>query len=373
MAAIERAVSAVWTLAARIAGIAAGLFAAAPATAVDIPADRADALFHVYDGGGMRAVGPALLIRKRLADRVSATASYYVDAISNASIDVITTASPFKETRKEVGLGLDLAVRDSMLTVGLTSSREPDYTADTVSLDVAQEVFGGQATVNVGFSRGSDKVGKSSEPLFDEIARHWQYRLGVTQILSPRWLASVNLEAVSDEGFLGSPYRAARVFGAYVPERMPRTRSSRALKLRTIASVGDRGSLRAEYRYFWDTWDITAHTVEVGGSRYFRNRSWLADAYLRVYAQSAALFYSDNASTETTYLTRNRQLSAFNSSSVGARLSYTVAGVPQRYDLKVVGAYEFKHFDFGGFTDLRNGQPYAHNAHVFQFLVTSSF
>ncbi len=330
-------------------------------------------MFHVYDGGGMRAIGPALLVRKSLADRVSATASYYVDAISNASIDVVTTASPFKETRTEFGLGVDMAVRDSMLTVGMTSSREPDYSADTVSLDVAQEVFGGQSTVNLGFSRGSDKVGKSSEPQFDETARHWLYRVGLTQILTPRWLVSANLEAVSDEGYLGSPYRAARVFGAYVPERLPRTRSSRAIKLRTITSVGEVSSVRAEVRYFWDSWDIRSNTVEVGGSRYFQGRTWLADAYLRHYSQSAALFYSDNASTETTYLTRNRQLSAFNSVGLGGRVTYAVANAPARLNLKVVGAYEFKRFDFNGFTDLRNGQPYAHNAHVLQLLVSSSF
>ena len=338
-----------------------------------MPADRAEAMFHVYDGGGMSAVGPALLVRKSLADRVSASASYYVDAVSNASIDVVTTASPFKETRTEFGLGVDMAVRDSLLTLSMSSSREPDYTADTVGLDISQEVFGGMTTVALGFSRGSDKVGKKGEPSFADTARHWQYRVGVTQILTPRWLASVNLEAVSDDGYLGSPYRAARVFGAFVPERMPRTRTSRAVKLRTIAAVGETASVRAEYRYFWDTWDIAAHTVELGGSRYYRGTTWLADAYLRLYSQSAALFYSDNASSETTYLTRNRQLSAFTSTGIGGRVTYSVASLPARNDVKVIGAYEFKHFDFNQFTDLRNGQPYAHNAHVLQIQVSASF
>jgi len=50
--------------------------------------------------------------------------------------------------------------------------------------------------------------------------------------------ASMNFEAVNDEGYLGSPYRAARVFGATIPERVPRTRSSRAVKLRAIGDVG---------------------------------------------------------------------------------------------------------------------------------------
>ena len=42
-----------------------------------------------YTSGGVTASGPAVLIRKSLLDRVSLTGSYFVDMVSNASIDVI--------------------------------------------------------------------------------------------------------------------------------------------------------------------------------------------------------------------------------------------------------------------------------------------
>ena len=113
-------------------------------------------------------------------------------------------------------------------------------------------------TVSLGFTRGDDKVGKKDSPEFSDTAQHWQYRLGVTQILTPRWIMSANVEALSDDGYLGSPYRAARVFGAAVPERNPRTRSARAVKLRVIGDLGSRDAMHADYRYFWDTWDIKA-------------------------------------------------------------------------------------------------------------------
>jgi len=348
-----------------------GLLAATPALGADVPADRAEIMFHVYDGGGVRASGPALLVRKSLADRVSASASYYVDAVSNASIDVVTTASPFKETRNELGLGLDWAVRDALLTVSASQSREPDYTASSFGLDVAQDVFGGMTTVSLGFSRGSDDVENATDPGYLDHARHWQYRVGVTQILTPRWLISANLEAVADDGMLGSPYRAARVFGAAVPERLPRTRSSRALKVKSLSSIGERASLRGEYRYYWDTWGLNASTAELGGAWRFAS-GWLADAALRVHSQNSALFYSDNAPQESTYITRNRQLSAFRSWGIGAKLSYDVKSLPE-YGLQLTGAYEFKRFDFNQFTDLRTGAAYAHNAHVLQIHLSSSF
>jgi hypothetical protein len=358
----------------RLLKLLGGLLAATPAVAATLPEDRAEAMFHVYDGGGVKADGPALLVRKSIADKVSLAGSYYVDAVSNASIDVVTTASPFKEKRTAFDLGLDYVYRDASINLSTTSSNEPDYTARSANLDIAQEVFGGMTTVSIGFTRAWDKVGRKDIGFFDK-ATHWQYRVGVTQILSPTWLMSANLEAVADDGYLGSPYRVARVFGATVPERNPRTRSSRALKLRAVGDTGSivaRSSVRAEYRYFWDTWDIRAHTVEVGASRYIGER-WLADAYVRSYTQNSALFYSDNASSETTYLTRNRQLSAFNSVGLGLKASYTLNGLPARYDVKLTGAYELKQFKFKDFTDTRNGQLYSHNASVVQVYLSANY
>jgi hypothetical protein len=359
----------------RVAGLLGGLMAvgaAGTARAVDLPEDRAEGMIHVYNGGGVTASGPALLVRKSIADKVSLSAGYYIDSVSNASIDVVTTASPYRERRTEYDFGADYAYRDSLLSLSMSHSTEPDYTANSAGLDVSQEVFGGMTTVSMGFTRGSDNVLKHGSPDFADSVTHWQYRFGVTQILTPKWLASANFEAISDDGFLGSPYRAARVFGAAVPERNPRTRSSRALKLRAIGDLGQRNSIHAEYRYFWDNWAIKAHTVELGYSRYFGDL-WLADAYVRGYTQKHALFYSDNAQSETLYVSRNRQLSTFNSLGLGAKLSYTWKKVPGQYEIKANGAYELVQFKYKDFTDIRTGSPYSFNANVLQLYVSATF
>ena len=43
---------------------------------------------------------------------------------------------------------------------------------------------------------------------------------------------SLNVETLADDGYLASPYRVARAFGAAVPERTPLTRTGRAVKVR---------------------------------------------------------------------------------------------------------------------------------------------
>ena len=358
--------------AAQVFGLVGGLLMGPGANAIDLPEDRGDAMYHFYDGGGVEAHGPALLVRKSIADKVSLSASYYVDMVSNASIDVVTTASPYDEKRTEYGLGADTVYRDARLSLSASSSKEPDYRADTVNLDVAQEVFGGMTTVNLGFTRASDEVGKKNAPEFSATALHWRYRLGVTQILTPRWLASLNFESISDDGYLGSPYRSALVFGATVPERVPSTRSSRAVKLRTLGEIGTIGAAFADYRYYWDTWGIRAHTMGVGFSRYFGDRL-LADAYLRYHTQDAALFYSDNASTETVYVSRNRQLSTFSSLGPSVKVSYRARQVPGSYEIRLNGTYEWLDFKFDDFTDVRTGELYSYSAHVLQLYVTAKF
>ena len=363
-----------WVLQRLLPGLAPTIVAA-PAGAATLPEERSELVYHYYDGGGVRASGPALLVRKSLADKVSLSAGYYVDAVSNASIDVVTTASPFKETRQAYDLGADWLVRDSLVSMSLYASREPDYDANAVSLDVAHEVFGAMTTVSLGFTRASDEVRKAYDPAFQDVAKHWQYRFGLTQILSPRWITSANFEAVSDAGYLGSPYRAARVFGAAVPERVPRTRSSRAVKLRSIYDYGDgptRTALKAEYRYFWDNWDIDAHTAEFGAARYVAP-GWLAEASWRYHKQGKALFYSDNAQAETLYVSRNRQIASFTSHSFNAKATYTFGGAWARFDTKFTGVIERKQFKFSDFTDVRTGGLYSHNATLLQLLLSARF
>ena len=149
-----------------------------------LPEDRADAMYHVYDGGGLKAYGPAVLVRKKLGENLSLSGSYYIDMVSNASIDVVTTASPYKETRNEYNLGADYIVRDATISVSTSHSKEPDYVAAATSIDIAQEVFGNMTTVSLGFTRAWDQGRPQGPRLLRPGAPTGSYRLGLTQVLT---------------------------------------------------------------------------------------------------------------------------------------------------------------------------------------------
>ena len=73
--AATRALLTLWrAVAVRWRSVAASLMAgsaASTASGATLPEDKAEAILHVYDGGGVKATGPALLVRKSLFDRVS--------------------------------------------------------------------------------------------------------------------------------------------------------------------------------------------------------------------------------------------------------------------------------------------------------------
>ena len=56
-----------------------------PLTAVAgvLPDDRADLMYHSYDGGGVTIDGPSLLVRKKFAEKYAVNASYYIDMVSS--------------------------------------------------------------------------------------------------------------------------------------------------------------------------------------------------------------------------------------------------------------------------------------------------
>ena len=200
-----------------------------------LPEDRADVLLHSYDGGGVTIQGPSLLVRKQFAQKFSVSANHYVDKVNSASIDVVTTASPYEEERTQQSVGLDYLHDRWMMNIGFVNSEENDYTADTFSFGISQDIFGDLTTVSLGYSLGNDTVGRRGDANFSEETERQHYRLGLSQILTKNLMLGFSFETITDEGFLNNPYRQVRYLDPTTPqgysyerEVYPRTRSSDA-------------------------------------------------------------------------------------------------------------------------------------------------
>jgi hypothetical protein len=293
-----------------------------------LPEDRADVLYHYYDGGGVEIDGPSILVRKKVGQSVSFSGNYYVDTVSSASIDVVTQASEYSEERTETSVGVDYLRGDTQMSLGLTRSDENDYQAETLNLGVSQEVFGGLTTVSMGYARGSDDVGERGSS-FSDIADHWRYRLGVSQVLTRNLILALDYEAVSDEGYLNNPYRRVRYLDpgsatgySYQDEVYPRTRDSNAVALTARYHLPYRAAVSGSVRYFDDSWGISASTLEIGYT-HPRGR-YTYDVAYRYYTQDAADFYSDlfPYADAQNFLARDKELSTFTSHTLRFGVGY---------------------------------------------------
>ncbi len=116
--------------------IAAGLLLhSAIVQAAILPEDRADVLFHSYEGGGVEITGPSILVRKQIGDSFSASANFYVDSVTSASIDVVASASPYTEERTETSLSLEYLRDKVTLSAAYTNSDENDFLAKSLNTD----------------------------------------------------------------------------------------------------------------------------------------------------------------------------------------------------------------------------------------------
>jgi len=305
------------------------LLAAAMAEAAVLPEDRADLMYHRYQGGGLTVQGPSVLVRKGIGESLSATANYYVDAITSASVDVVVSgASQYRETRTQKSVGLDYLRGKSMWSAFYVQSGENDYKANTWSLGLSQDMFGDLTTVSLGFSQGRDKIGDSTDPAFSEEIDRRNYRIGLTQVLSRNAVLSLNYETVTEQGYLQNPYRSMRyetLAGNYTlaPETFPHTRTSNAGSARLKHYLPWRASAEASYRFYGDTWGIRAHT---GALEYTHplNPRWTLTGTYRFYSQNSADFFSDLFPFQDAqnFMARDKETSALSSHTLGVGAAY---------------------------------------------------
>jgi hypothetical protein len=362
---------------------------ASVAVAQVLPEDRADILYHSFDGGGVTITGPSILLRKKLINNFSGYANYYVDSISSASIDVLSYASPYEEKRTEVTVGGDYLLGETILSGGFTNSDESDFKAQTAYFGVSQEIFGGLTTIRMGFARDWDEVGMVNDPDFAEDVDRRSYRLGATQVITKNLLLNFDFEGITDEGFLNNPYRQVRYLDATEPagfdwqaEVYPNTRTSSAFSIGGRYFVQSGSAVYGSARIFNDTWGIDAWNAQLGYT-FSTRQSWLFDFSYRYYTQQGADFYSDlfDYSDQQNFMARDKELSTFTDHSIRLAISYEIPVASWEFVERGTAnfSYDYMFFKYDDFRNVLKGgvagtEPlYDMSADIFQLYVSFWF
>lgn len=311
------------------------------AQAAVLPEERADVMYHRYEGGGITIDGPSVLVRKNFAGKVSVSGNYYVDSISSASVDVEAIlgvgASRYEEERTEYSVGADYLYSKTLMSAGYTKSSENDYESETAYVAISQDFFGDLTTLSLSYARGDDIVRETTadDGILDrgKVDRQ-NYRIGITQIATPSLIFSFNYEAITEEGFLNNPYRQYRFRVAdsvssrgwiFDDERYPNTRTSDSVSLTASYYLPYRAAIKGEYRNYTDDWDIKGDDYKISYTHPVSDHLIL-DFHYRVYKQTGAFFYNDlfdfQSQDVQDFRARDKELSDMSSQSIGFAISY---------------------------------------------------
>jgi hypothetical protein len=260
----------------------------------------------------------------------SVSLGYLVDAVSSASVDIVTQASPkvMHDTRHQVSTSLQHKIDAYTLTGGYSFSKENDYLSHTINVGLADELFDKNTTLGLGYGVSLNTVGRAGDENFSRQLTSHHVSASWTQLVNPRTAAQVTYELGYEDGFQSSPYRfvpvrmsldAAPEF--WLPESDPLSRWKHAIVLAANRAVGDSSSIQGDYRFYIDDWGITSHTI---GARYFFHLGKRTEVRLRerFYTQTGASFYQAVYTQPMQYMAYDRELSPLWSNTFGAKLSY---------------------------------------------------
>lgn len=222
---------------------------------------------------------------------------------SDEAVDAITTAS---RPINSVGDAYEdfIKIRNSLqanATWGGVSgsyyvSSENDYFAQMVAGGYSRDFLDENLNLAAGLAyswddiRPSDHLGSAGVPNY----RHTLHgNLVATQVLTASTVLRVGVEYNGIRGQQHDPYRNVYVDGSIAAERHPTERSRRDVFLRLSRHLGADSSLRADFRYYRDDWEIASQTWGLKLNQRVSRQVTVRYRY-RYYTQLPAYFYRDD-------------------------------------------------------------------------------
>jgi hypothetical protein len=329
--------------------VGAGLTASAQTPVTETTIAFKYAHYEEYQGAGegrMRVSAPMAWMQTPIGSRTDLQSSFVYDGMSGAStyyLDSRTGAS---------GLG----VRDERLAgdvkathyfdrvsvgVGLAYSDEDDYTSRSALLEGRVWSEDKNTTFTASASLNNDDISSTNDPTLDETRDTALFLLGLTQVIDENSLVQINTTASIADGYLTDPYKTF--------DKRPESRDAYAFLVRYIHYIEQAdASLHVDYRYYTDSWNVQAHTVETSWYQPL-GAGWMIRPRVRYYSQERASFFTTTYPPEEigTIYSTDQRLSDFGGLTTGMKL---MKDLPNGYSANC--SFDFQHqrdnFKLGG-------------------------
>ena len=144
--------------------------------------------------------------------------------------------------------------------------------------------------------------------------------IGLSQVLDPRTLLTLNFTLGQTEGLLSDPYKVVELNGELVWEKRPDSKDKQIgyISLAHFFPSAN-GSLEGGYRYYTDGFGIDAHTMKLSWFQRIGTH-WIVRPQVRYYDQSEADFYAVRFTGAPEYYSSDYRVSALTSWGGGLKL-----------------------------------------------------
>lgn len=233
--------------------------------------------------------------------------------------------SPTTEVDDErTAINIELTKKLDRHTVGaqFSYSTESDYESTGLALKDAIDFNQKNTTLLLGLGGTHDRVDTGSRAT-TESKDSVDAMIGLTQVLTPTTLFTVNLTLGLVDGFLDDPYKVVELNGALVPENRPDSKDKFIvfLSLSQFIEPLD-GSAELSYRFYDDSYGIRADTVTLAWYQKL-GRHFVLRPSVRLYQQDEADFYGTRFTGSPEFYSADYRVSALRGTSYGLKLIWT--------------------------------------------------
>ncbi len=282
-------------------------------------------------------IQPQMLVGIRQSARIHHEVVIPIDIVSAASanaLDVISHASAVNEA-----IGVELTSRfdltdDDQLTSNLIWHEEEPFGSGSFGLGYSHAMADDNAVLGISGQATFDRF-DYLQPNGDRHGRRNRTalngNLNFSQLLSPTTVFEASYGLTFQQGTLETSYNSVPIEGgtSRTGELFPHSRTRHAAQARVAQHLPEsHTTLRAAYRYYTDTFQLSAHTTEFELHQYLFPRL-IARGSFRYYTQSGVDFFSSALPASESSLrprTADSDLAPFHAQEYGLKLLWLARG-----------------------------------------------
>ena len=272
--------------------------------------NQVDYRYEYYDetGDRMKIETHSVYFEQQLIDSIIAKGELVYDGISGATPNgTIYNGKPsltrLWDLRRAANLELDCKLGSQTLTPGFAWSSEHDYLSYGISLNDAIEFNDKNTILQLGVSHNFDSVRHFPDKTIWTSKDSTEGIIGISQLLSPKDILDVAFTFGNDSGYLSDPYRSTDFHVVFSPsfffdtsipagEKRPSHRNKEILFTSLTHHFNSLdASLEGSYRFYNDTYGITANTFGLTWHQWL-GKHLIFEPLFRFYEQSSASFYT---------------------------------------------------------------------------------